>query len=264
MDAKQQCCANYECPDMGETNRGNIKVLSYKEQRYYCMTCGQTFSASRGTTFYRLHTDRQDFVEAVGLLAERCSLRGIARVKRIKPETALRWLEIAGAQAAAVSGELIHDLHLTQVQIDELWTFVKKSHGTSQWMKSSQEWVITGYGPLSRNPRRLRITSYLSQERSEEAATQFIQQIRARSDGRVPFFTSDKLPAYVAALVANYSTLNSMPLSFRAQSVSRSATIVASATSDSTVADATPASSCGLYYCALKETATVTSRCAAQ
>ena len=54
-------------------------------------------------------------------------------------------------------------------------------------------------------PSRLRITSYLSQERSEEAATSFIQQIRARSDGQAPFFTSDKLPAYVTALVANYS-----------------------------------------------------------
>jgi len=54
-------------------------------------------------------------------------------------------------------------------------------------------------------PSRLRLTSYLSHARSEEAATNFIQQIRARSDGHAPFFTSDKLPAYVTALVANYS-----------------------------------------------------------
>ena len=52
-------------------------------------------------------------------------------------------------------------------------------------------------------PSRLRLTSYLSHERNEEAATNFIQQIRARSDGHAPFFTSDKLPAYVTALVAN-------------------------------------------------------------
>ena len=54
-------------------------------------------------------------------------------------------------------------------------------------------------------PSRLRVTSYLSQERSEEAAQAFIQQFKARTDGRAPFFTSDKLPSYVAALVANYS-----------------------------------------------------------
>ena len=60
-------------------------------------------------------------------------------------------------------------------------------------------------------PSRLRITSYISQERSEAAATTFIQQIRARSDGRAPFFTSDKLPAYVEALVANYSAIEPPP-----------------------------------------------------
>ncbi|HVF26814.1 MAG TPA: IS1 family transposase [Pyrinomonadaceae bacterium] len=60
-------------------------------------------------------------------------------------------------------------------------------------------------------PTRLRVTSHLSQERSASAATAFIQQIRARSDGRAPFFTSDKLPAYVTALVANYSVVEPPP-----------------------------------------------------
>lgn len=137
MDCNQQCCDNNGCPDVGKTHRGNIKVYSYKERRYYCITCGQTFSASCGSTFYRLHTDRQDFIEAVGMLAERCSLRGIARVKAVKPDTVLHWLEIAGAQAAAVSSKLIQHLHLTQVQIDELWTFVKKSRATCKRTKWS-------------------------------------------------------------------------------------------------------------------------------
>jgi hypothetical protein len=61
-------------------------------------------------------------------------------------------------------------------------------------------------------PNRLRVTSYLSQERSEEAAQAFIQQFKARTDGRAPFFTSDKLPSYVAALVANYSVPEPPPV----------------------------------------------------
>ena len=60
-------------------------------------------------------------------------------------------------------------------------------------------------------PSRLRITSYISQERSEEAATAFIRQIQASSDGQAPLFTSDKLPAYIAALVATYSVAGSPP-----------------------------------------------------
>ena len=48
--------------------------------------------------------------------------------------------------------------------------------------------------------------THLSHERSEEEATAFLAAFKARTDGHAPLFTSDKLPAYVAALIANYST----------------------------------------------------------
>ena len=60
-------------------------------------------------------------------------------------------------------------------------------------------------------PSRLRITSYLSQERREEAAQAFLRQCKARTDGQAPCFTSDKLPAYVAALVLNDSGPEPLP-----------------------------------------------------
>jgi hypothetical protein len=48
--------------------------------------------------------------------------------------------------------------------------------------------------------------THLSHERSEEEATASLAAFKARTDGHAPLFTSDKLPAYVAALIANYST----------------------------------------------------------
>jgi len=54
-------------------------------------------------------------------------------------------------------------------------------------------------------PSRLRVVSHLSHERSEPQATAFLARFKARTDGCTPLFTSDKLPAYAAALVANYS-----------------------------------------------------------
>jgi hypothetical protein len=56
--------------------------------------------------------------------------------------------------------------------------------------------------------------THLSHERSEEEATAFLAAFKARTDGHAPLFTSDKLPAYVAALIANYSTPES-PLARR-------------------------------------------------
>ena len=53
--------------------------------------------------------------------------------------------------------------------------------------------------------------THLSHERSEEEATTFLAAFKARTDGHAPLFTSDKLPAYIAALIANYSTPESSP-----------------------------------------------------
>jgi transposase-like protein len=147
MEPDQQSCINSACPAFGKSETGTIKVYSYKERRYYCVVCGKTFSESRASLFYHLRTPRRDVLEAIGMLAERNSLRGIARVKGVKPDTVLHWLEIAGAQAAAVSDRLIHNLHLTQAQIDELWTFVKKSLGTAIGTKRQQGRETTGFGP---------------------------------------------------------------------------------------------------------------------
>lgn len=47
--------------------------------------------------------------------------------------------------------------------------------------------------------------TYLSHERSEEEAIAFLATFNARTDGHAPLCTRDKLPAYVAALIANYS-----------------------------------------------------------
>lgn len=48
--------------------------------------------------------------------------------------------------------------------------------------------------------------THLSHERREKEATACLAAFKARTDGHAPLFTSDKLPAYVAALIANYST----------------------------------------------------------
>lgn len=61
-------------------------------------------------------------------------------------------------------------------------------------------------------PSHVRVVNHLSHERNEHQATTFVALFKGRTDGRPPLFTSDKLPAYVAALSANYSTPESPPI----------------------------------------------------
>src|SRR5437763_16865736 len=100
MEPDQQFCINLDCSNFGKSGTGTIKVNSYRERRYYCVTCGKTFSESRASLFYHVRTPRRDVLEAIGMLAERNSIRGIALVKRVRPDTHCHGLEIAGARAA--------------------------------------------------------------------------------------------------------------------------------------------------------------------
>ena len=58
----------------------------------------------------------------------------------------------------------------------------------------------------------MRVVSHISHGRNEADAIAFLAAFKARTRGRTPLFTSDKLPAYVAALIANYSTPEPPPL----------------------------------------------------
>jgi transposase-like protein len=131
MEPQHQWCDNKDCADFAKIDAQNIKVHSYVEHRYYCITCKQTFSFDKGAFFESLRSSRHILLDAVAMLVERNSLRAISRVKHCAPNTILHWLDLAGQQAAAVSNHFIRGLHLTHAQIDELWTFVKKNKSIS-------------------------------------------------------------------------------------------------------------------------------------
>lgn len=151
MQIEGQWCANAQCRDHGKVDSSNIRIHSHAERRYSCRTCRQTFSADQGTFFETVRSDRLAIIEAFGLLSERNSLRAIERLTHHPHKTLLHWVDLAGQQGAAVSAHLIRNLHVTQAQVDELWTFVKKSRNT--WSPTTRPtWGIGGSGARSHCP----------------------------------------------------------------------------------------------------------------
>lgn len=127
METEGRWCDNTSCFDVGKIGIGNIKVYSYAESRFYCTTCQRTFSADKGTFFETVRTPRPILLDAISMLVERNSLRAISRIKHCKVDAVLHWLDLAGQHGAAINHHFIRNLHLTKVQIDELWSFVKKN-----------------------------------------------------------------------------------------------------------------------------------------
>ena len=113
MELGQRWCDNVTCRDYGRVGAGNIKVFSHVERRLYCATCRRTFSADKQTFFETLRCPRATVLDALGLLAERNSLRAAARLTHHSPNRILHWLAPAGPHCASVSVALIRDLSLT-------------------------------------------------------------------------------------------------------------------------------------------------------
>ena len=65
MDLTTVFCPNQNCPARDQTGQGNISIHSRKEQRCTCHVCDKTFSATKGTVFYRLRTSAETVVIVV-------------------------------------------------------------------------------------------------------------------------------------------------------------------------------------------------------
>jgi transposase-like protein len=99
--------------------------------RYHCRACGSWFGATTGTPLYRLRTPPAEVGRALLLVLRRGSFRAAEEVTGHKAETIARWLRLAAGHAEALTAALARDLALSEVEIDEFWSFVKKSSARS-------------------------------------------------------------------------------------------------------------------------------------
>src|SRR5437763_16255105 len=79
MDASKQFCPNSACSARGKLGAGNSRIHGRKRPRYKCQTCGQTFSARRGTALEGLRTAGEAAIKVMILLAYGCRLQAIGR-----------------------------------------------------------------------------------------------------------------------------------------------------------------------------------------
>ncbi len=126
-------CPNARCKVFGRLGSGMVVsngtyfVGSARVRKFICRHCGKVFNSRAWTPFRWLHTPERKVLMALKLLVKGLSLRATAEVLEVKLDTVRNWLRKAAHHSEAVSQMLIHDLKLSQVQVDALWTFVKKN-----------------------------------------------------------------------------------------------------------------------------------------
>jgi IS1 family transposase len=146
-------------------------------------------------------------VRVIACLAEGLGIRGTARVFEIDPNTVLGWLGEAAEHLHAFSAYFLHELHLNQVQLDELYAVVSAVRDGDmseaeaiERLSRSPHWVWAAIDPESKL-----LLSVQVGERTLAMAQAVLHQIaQLVAPGCVPLFVSDGYPHYLTAIVTHF------------------------------------------------------------
>jgi hypothetical protein len=90
-----------------------------------CTACEGYFLETHGTIFHGKQAAVELIVRVVACLAEGLGIRATARVFEVNAHTVLHWLVEAAEQLRAFSAYFLCDLHLEQLQLDELYAVLR-------------------------------------------------------------------------------------------------------------------------------------------
>jgi transposase-like protein len=147
-------CPNPDCADYGKprtaAQQNIIKFGRARngQHRFQCRTCQRTFTATKGTLFYRRQTPASEIVKALALLAEGNRINSVTRTTGHKEDTLLDWLREAATQVSQVEAVLIADYRITRGQLDGLWAYVGNK-GEKRTIPKPQRRGSSGVRPCS-------------------------------------------------------------------------------------------------------------------
>ncbi len=146
-------------------------------------------------------------VRVLACLAEGLGIRATSRIFEVDPNTVLRWLVEAAEQLQAFSAYFLCDLHVRQLQLDELYAVLRevKSGELSEdeaikRLERSPCWVWTAMDPQSKLLLVMEVGT-----RTLEMAQGVVHQVtQVLAPGSVPLCLADGLKDYVTALLTHF------------------------------------------------------------
>src|SRR3989344_3564994 len=123
-------CQNKNCGFFRKEERKDIVKRGFNisgTQRYFCNYCTKYFVERSGTPLYRKRLSLRKIKQLCTLLVEKNGVRSISRITKLNKNTVVAWLEDLAEHAEQMTNFLVHDLGLRSYEVDEFWTFIKKT-----------------------------------------------------------------------------------------------------------------------------------------
>jgi IS1 family transposase len=190
---------------------GNISANGHPNggpwRQLYCSSCGGYALETHGTLFHGKRVAPDVLVWAVGALAEGLGIRAVARVFEVDPNTVLVWLVEVAEHAAAFSQYFLHDVRVTQVQLDELFALlsavqageVSEAEAITR-LSRSPHWVWVAMDPVS----KLLLAIDVGNRTLAMAQRVVHQVVQVLAPDCAPLFLTDGFKEYMTALLTHY------------------------------------------------------------
>jgi IS1 family transposase len=211
IDTSHHFCPNPDCRYHGGVGWGNLRANGHPNggpwRQLLCVACRRYFLETLGTIFHGKRASVELIVRVIACLAEGLGIRGTARVFEVDPNTVLQWLVEAAAQLQAFSRHVLHDVRVTQVQLDELFALlsavkdgaISEADAIARLERISQ-WVWVAMDPKSKLLLALDVG-----ERTLALAQRVVHQVaQVLAPDCAPLFLTDGFREYLTALLTHY------------------------------------------------------------
>jgi hypothetical protein len=211
IDTAMHFCPHTSCDYRGWLGLGNLRANGHPSggpwRQFHCTSCDSYFLETHGTIFHGKQAAVELIVRVLACLAEGLGIRATARVFEVAPNTVLQWLVEAAEQLRTFSAYFLCDLHLEQLQLDEVYAVLRdrKAGAISddeaiQRLERSRAWVWTAMDPQS----KLLVVVDVG-TRTLAMAQRVVHQVtRVLAPGCVPLFLTDGLKDYATALLTHF------------------------------------------------------------
>jgi IS1 family transposase len=213
VDTSTHFCPNPDCAYRGWVGWGNLRANGHPSggpwRQLLCVVCRHYFLETLGTLFHGKRTSSDLIVRVIGCLAEGLGIRGTARVFEVDPNTVLQWLVEAAEQLRAFVQHFLHDVHVRQVQLDELFALlsavktgeVREVEAIERLERMSQ-WVWVAMDPES----KLLLAIDVGHRTLAKAQRVVHQVAQVLAPDCAPLFLTDGFREYLTALVTHYGS----------------------------------------------------------
>jgi len=210
VETSAHFCPHTGCDYRGWLGLGNLRANGHPSggpwRQCQCRACEGYFLETHGTIFHGKHVAVELIVRVLACLAEGLGIRATARVFEVDPNTVLHWLVEAAEQLRAFSGYCLCEVHVRQLQLDELYAVVRdvKSGALCEddaikRLERSRHWVWTAMEPVSNVLLAIEVGP-----RTLEMAQRVVHQVAQRlAPNCVPACFSDGFKGYLPAIVGH-------------------------------------------------------------